>query len=42
MMGRSFSQNESSFDALTGKATVSISLARPRRRWEENIKINLK
>ena len=43
-MGRSCSQKEkgrSAFKILTGKPTGKIILGRPRRRWEDNIRIDL-
>ena len=43
-MGRACSQNEgsrSSFKILTGKPTGKRTLGRPRRRWEDNIRMNL-
>ena len=44
-MGWSCSQNgesRSAFEILTGKTTGKRPLGRPRRRWEDNIRINLK
>ena len=44
-MGRSCSQNEegrSAFKILTGKPTGNRHLGRPRRRWEDNIRMNRK
>ena len=44
-MGRSCSQNggnRSAFKILTGKPTGKRPLGRPRRRWEDNIRMNLK
>ena len=32
----------STFKILTGKSTVNRPLGRPRRRWEDNIRMNLK
>ena len=32
----------SAFNILTGKLTGKTSLGRPRRRWEDNIKMDLK
>ena len=42
-MGRAFSQNEgrSAFKILTGKPTGERPLGRPRRRWEDNIRMYL-
>ena len=42
-MGRAFSQNggRSAFKILTGKPTGKRPLGRPRRRWEDNIRIDL-
>ena len=52
-MGRSFSQNgwaghlarmeegRSAFKILTGKPTGKRPLGRPRRRWEDNIRMDL-
>ena len=44
-MGRPCIQNEenrSAFKILTGKPTGKTPLGRPRRRWEENIRMDLK
>ena len=45
-MGRACSQNEkkgiSAFKILTGKPTGKRPLGRPRHRWEENIRMDLK
>ena len=43
-MGKSCSQNEgrSAFKILTGKLTGKRCLGRPRRRWEDNIRMDLK
>ena len=43
-MGKSCSQNEgrSAFKILTGKLTGKRCLGRPRRRWENNIRMDLK
>ena len=38
-MGRTFSQN--AFKILTGKPTGKRPLGRPRRRWENNVIMNL-
>ena len=35
-------ESRSSFKILIGKPTGKISLGRPRRRWEENIRMDLK
>ena len=35
-------EGRSAFKILTGKPTGKRPLARPRRRWEDNIRINLK
>ena len=43
-MGLGCSQNgegRSAFKILTGKSTGKRPLGRPRRRWEDNIRINL-
>ena len=42
-MDRSFSQNEgkSASKILTGKPTGNRPLGRPRRRWEDNIRMDL-
>ena len=41
-MGRSCSQNrESAFKILTGKPTGKRPLGRPRRRWEDTIRMEL-
>ena len=43
-MGSAFSQNEegrSAFKSLTGKPTGKRPLGRPRRRWEDNIRMDL-
>ena len=43
-MGRTCSQNEgsrSAFKMLTGKLTGKRPLERPRRRWEDNIRMDL-
>ena len=42
-MGRACSQNggESAFEILTGKPTRQRPLGRPRRRWEDNIRMDL-
>ena len=43
-MGRSCSQNESgrsAFKIATGKPTGKRPLGRPRRRWEDNIRMDL-
>ena len=42
-MGSAFSQNggRSAFKILTGKSTGKRPLGRPRRRWEDNIRIDL-
>ena len=43
-MGGSCSQNEDriAFKMLTGTPTGKIPLGRPRRRWESNIRTDLK
>ena len=42
-MGRSCSQNgRSAFKILTSKPTRKRHFGRPRRRWEENIRMDLK
>ena len=44
-MGRACSQNGGKYDAfkiLTGKPTGKRPLGRPRHRWEENIRMDLK
>ena len=44
-MGRSSSQNEegsSAFNILTGTPTGKKPLGRPRHRWEDNIRMDLK
>ena len=44
-MGRSSSQNEegrSAFKILTGTSAGKRLLARPRRRWDDNIRMDLK
>ena len=44
-MGRLYSQKEecrSTFKIVTGKPTGKRSLGRSRRRWEDNIKMELK
>ena len=44
-MGRSCCQNERRLDAfkiLTGTPAGKVRLGRPRRRWEEHIKMDLK
>ena len=44
-MGRSYSQKEegrSTFRLLAGKPKGKKPLQRPRRRWEDNIKMDLK
>ena len=44
-MGRSCSQNgrsRSAFKILTGKRTLMRNLGRARRRWEDNIRMDLK
>ena len=44
-MGRACSQNEegrSAFKILTDKPTGKRPLGRPRRRWEDNIRMDLK
>ena len=44
-MGRSCSQNgrgRSAFKILTGKPTGKKPLLGPRRRWEDNIRVDLK
>ena len=40
-MGRACSQSRSALKILTGKPTGKIPLGRPRRRWEDNIRIDL-
>ena len=43
-MGREFSHNggsRSAFKILTGKPTGKRPLGRPRRRWEDNIRMDL-
>ena len=41
-MGRSFSHNgRSAFKILSGKPTGKRLLGRPRRRWEDNIRMDL-
>ena len=43
-MGRACSQNggrKESFQNVTGKPTGKIHLGRPRRRWEDNIRMDL-
>ena len=35
-------KGRSSFKILTGKPTEKRTLGRPRRRWEDNIRMNLK
>ena len=42
-MGRACSQNggRSAFKILTGKPTGKRPLGRPRRRWEDNIRMDL-
>ena len=35
-------EGRSAFKILTGRLTGNIPLGRPRRRWEENIKMGLK
>ena len=35
-------EGKSAFKMLTGTSTGKKSLARPRRRWEDNIRIDLK
>ena len=35
-------EGRSAFKILTGKPTGKIPLVRPRRRWEDNIRMNLK
>ena len=35
-------ENNSTFKILTDKPTGKIYLGRPRRRWEDNIRIDLK
>ena len=42
-MGRAYIQNDgrSAFKILTGKPTGKRPLGRPRRRWEDNIRMNL-
>ena len=41
-MGRACSpEDRSAFKILTGKPTRKRSLGRPRRRWEDNIKMDL-
>ena len=34
-------EGRSAFKILTGKPTVKIPLGRPRRRWEDNIRMDL-
>ena len=44
-MGRSSSQNEegrSAFNILTSKPTGKRPLGRPRRRWEDDIRMDLR
>ena len=44
-MGRACSQSgggRSAFKMLTGKSTGKRTLGRPRHRWEDNIKMDLK
>ena len=43
-MGRSCSQNgmRIAFKILTGTPTGNISLGKPRNRWEDNIRMDLK
>jgi hypothetical protein len=44
-MGRSYSQNRksrSAFKILTGALAGKRHLGRPRRRWEDNIRMDLK
>ena len=44
-MGRAYSRMEggrSAFKILTSKPTGKRPLGRPRRRWEDNIRMNLK
>ena len=40
-MDRSCSQSRSAFNILTGKPTGKRPLGRPRRRWEDNIRMDL-
>ena len=40
-MGRACSQNGGAFKIFTGKPTGKRPLGRPRRRWEDNIRIDL-
>ena len=40
-MGRASSQNGGIFEILTGKLTGKRPLGRPRRRWEDNIRMDL-
>ena len=43
MMGRLFTQNiRCAFKIITTKPTAKRPLGRPRRRWENNIRIDLK
>ena len=35
-------EGRSAFKILTGKPTRKVPLGRPRRRWEDNIRMNLK
>ena len=35
-------ESRSTFNILTGKPTGKIPLGSPRRRWEDNIRMNLK
>ena len=37
-----FEEGRSAFKILTGKPTKKRSFGRPRRRWEDNIKMDLK
>ena len=41
-MGRACSQNRSAFKILTGTPTGKRPLGRPKRRWEDNIRMDLK
>ena len=40
-MGRSFSQNGRTLEGLSGKPTGKRPLGRPRRRWEDKIRMYL-
>ena len=41
VVGQMYEEGRSAFKIITGKRTGKRPLGRPRRRWEENIRIDL-